>query len=191
MADTEKIVKKLNEGRVGIFPTDTAYGMGCRMNDIDAVKRVFVLRKRPDEKALIVLVSSIEMAERYVEIPKNVREGLVDKYWPGGLSIILKCRLDMVPGIVRANGETLAVRFPDKKDLVEIIEKVGVPIVAPSANYSGEKTPFSLFDVDLDLCSKVDFVASGMCTIKGVSTIIDTTVAPWKIVRQGVVRIEI
>lgn len=185
------IIEKLKKGEVGIFPTDTAFGIGCRMDQEDSVKRVYQLRNRPTEKALLALVSSFIMAEKYVVIPDEVKIKLIDRYWPGGLTIILKCKEEEVPSTVRANGRTLAVRFPDHPVLSHIIEKVGVPIVAPSANFSGFPTPFSFDEVDRKLLSQVDFVLIGMCTIKGVSTIVDTTVEPWKIVRDGVVKLEL
>lgn len=187
--EIKKVVESFKNGKVGIFPTDTAFGIGCRMDDEKAVKRVYKSRNRPEEKALLVLVPSVQMAEKYVFINDEVREELIAKYWPGGLTLILRCNREIVPGIVRANGGTLAVRMPGHEVIRSIIENVGVPIVAPSANFSGEKTPTALLDVDKKLQSMVDFVMSGVCTMNGVSTIIDCTKKPWKIVRQGVVRI--
>lgn len=189
MNNFEEIVKGLKEGKIGIFPTDTAYGIGCRMDNASAVERVFAIRKRPLEKAVLVLVSSVEMAEQYVNIPPEVRAKLVDAHWPGGLTIILNCDTDKVPAIVRSEGTTLAIRLPDHPALVKIIESLGVPLIAPSANFSTEKTPLSFEEVDENLKSQVDFVMTGVCTIKGVSTIVDATVNPWKIVRQGVVNV--
>jgi L-threonylcarbamoyladenylate synthase len=185
----EKAIEVLKNGGIVIFPTDTAFGIGCRIDNEDAIKKVYSLRNRPSEKALIALVASIEMAKEYVEIPSDVKEKLVDKFWPGGLTIILKCKKDKVPGVLRAEGETLAVRFPDHKELCKIINEVGVPIAAPSANYHSMPTPFELSEVDPTLQEKVDFVLEGVCTMRGVSTIVDTTVVPWKIVRDGVVRL--
>lgn len=184
--EVEKAIKYLKNGKIGIFPTDTAFGIGCRMDDEEAVRRVYKIRNRPEEKALLVLVSSLQMAEEYVFIGDEVREKLINKYWPGGLTLILRCNEEIVPGIVRAGGETLAVRMPGHEVLRNIIEKVGVPIVAPSANFSGYPTPLKLSEVDKKLQNMVDFVLSGVCTMKGVSTIIDCAKKPWITVRQGV-----
>lgn len=184
-------IDSLKAGKVGVFPTDTAYGIGCRMDDVAAVKRVYALRNRPAEKALLVLVSSIAMAMEYVTIPQKVRDELIDRYWPGGLTIILRCKTDKVPAVVRANGMTLALRMPDHKALREIIDRVGVPIVAPSANFSGAPTPFDFSDIDTNLLSHVDFIVHGMCTIRGVSTIIDCAYNEWRIIRDGVIDLKI
>ena len=151
MDNVKNAIESLKSGKVGIFPTDTAFGIGCRMDDEKTVKRVYALRNRPAEKALLVLVSSIEMAERYVEIPENVKKKLIDRYWPGGLTIILKSKKEKVLQIVSAGGGTLAVRFPNNKVLCSIIDEVGVPIVAPSANLSGRPTPLKLSEVDKNL----------------------------------------
>ena len=189
LMNNDDAIQNFTEGKVGIFPTDTAYGIGCRIDDAAAVERIYKIRSRPEEKALLALVSSVKMAKQYVEISHELEEKLIDKYWPGGLTIILNCNEEKIPSVVRANGSTLAVRWPDHKELCKIIEAVGVPIVAPSANLSGGETPLDLFEVDKALIDSVDFSISGVCTIRGVSTIIDTTVTPWKIIREGVVEI--
>lgn len=190
ITDPIKASEELKNRKVGIFPTDTAFGIGCRMDDEDAIKRVYELRRRPFEKALIVLVDSIITVEKYCEIPDGAWD-LMKKYWPGGLTIILPCKTNLVLPTVRANGNTLAVRFPKHSLILDIIKGVGVPIVAPSANRSGGETPLSLEDVDKTLLEDVDFVFGGVCTIKGVSTIIDATIEPFKIVRQGVVNVDL
>lgn len=187
----EKVVKSFKTGKVGIFPTDTAYGIGCRINNEDAIKRLFKIRKRSENKPLIALVSSVEMAQKYVFINDEVRKKLMSKYWPGGLTIIFKTKPGKVSNSVTSGTDTLAIRFPNHKQLCSIIKKVGVPIVAPSANFSGEPTPLNRSEVDEKLIKKVDFILSGVCTIKGVSTIVDSTVSPWEIVRQGAVEISV
>jgi L-threonylcarbamoyladenylate synthase len=187
----EEVIERLRQGKVGIFPTDTVYGIGCRMDNKDAVKKVYLIRNRPAEKSLLVLVSSLEMAKEYVDIGSEVEEKLISKFWPGGLTIIFNSKKDKVLPIVNAGGNTLAVRLPNHQVLQKIIEGVGVPLVAPSANFSGGDTPFTFSDVDPHLMQKVDFVLNGMCTMEGTSTIIDTTVKPWKIVRQGVVEVNV
>lgn len=176
----------IREGRVGIFPTDTAFGIGCRIDDENAVARVYRIRRRPSEKAVLALVGSLAMAENYVQLTKEAHN-IIARYWPGGLTVILKCRPSKVPLNVRANGDTLAVRMPNHTDILRLINEVGVPIIAPSANFSGEKTPLTFEEVSKQLINEVDFVLTGMCTIKGVSTIIDATHEPVTVVRKGVV----
>lgn len=190
--NNKDVIDKFKKGKIGIFPTDTAFGIGCRMDNEESVEKVFQIRNRPKEKAVLVLVSSIEMVKKYLdEIPQEVLDNILNKYWPGGVTVILKCKKEKVPSIVRSGGDTLAIRLPLHKEIVSIIEGVGVPIVAPSANISGVDTPYELKDVKENLKNKVDFVLSGVCTMKGVSTIIDCTNKEWKIIRQGVVKVDL
>ena len=187
----EKAVRIIKRGGIVIFPTDTAFGIGCRIDDDMAVKKIFAIKKRSTDNALLVLVDSTEMAEKYVEIPGDVREKLINKYWPGGLTIFLPCKQNMVPPLVRANSKVLAVRWPNHKEIEEVIKAVGVPIIATSANISGEPTPYSLDEVDKILCNHVDYIMKGDCTYKKESTIIDTTVSPWEIIREGAVKLNL
>lgn len=182
----EQAVSLLKEGKVGIFPTDTAFGIGCRIDDVDALKRVYAIRNRPKEKALLALVGSFEMAGQYVVFDENAKS-IADKFWPGALTIVLNCNTEKVPSIVRAEGKTLAVRMPDHEEILQVIEKVGVPIVAPSANFSGEATPFTLEMVSQQLIDQVDFVLTGMCKMNKVSTIVDGTTQPATLVREGAI----
>jgi len=187
----EQAVKILNNGGIIIFPTDTAFGIGCRSDNETAVCRLFRIRKRPEIKPTPVLVSSIEMAQKYLlPVPDAVKTKLIKKYWPGALTLILRCVEKKVPGLVRGGGDTLGVRMPDHVIALSLINGVRVPILGPSANFHGGKTPFTLDDLDKDLVNQVDYVVKGECGVKQVSTIIDCTREPWQILREGAIRIE-
>lgn len=187
--EVKKVIEVFKNGGIVIFPTDTSIGIGCRIDIVDSVKRVFDIKKRDYNKPLMALVDSVQMAEKYVSIPKNVREEILNKYWPGGLTVFFKCNLERVPSIVHSGTKTLAVRLPAHDEIRNIIKEVGVPIIATSANFSGSSTPYSLPEVDKELLSKADFVLNGECTFKKQSTIIDCTVTPWKVIREGAVKI--
>ena len=186
----QEAVRVFKNGGIVIFPTDTAIGIGCRISNQDAVERLFRIRRRPKTKAVPVLFSSIDMVRKYIkEIPQDV-EKLMKKYWPGALTIILRCNKVTVPSLVRGGGETLGVRIPNNKIIKTIIAKVGAPILGPSANFSGGKTPYSFKELDKKLVNLVDFVVMRETSGGGMaSTVIDCTVEPWKIIRQGAVRI--
>lgn len=183
-------IEIFKNGGIVIFPTDTAIGIGCRIDNPNAVERLFKIRRRPKTKAAPVLFSSIDMVREYIkEIPQDV-EKLMKKYWPGALTIILCCNKLTVPSLVRGGGETLGVRIPNNKIIKTIIAKVGAPILGPSANFSGGKTPYSLKELDKKLVNLVDFVVSGETSGEEMaSTVIDCTVEPWKIVREGATKI--
>jgi L-threonylcarbamoyladenylate synthase len=188
---TKKAIDMFNNGGIVIFPTDTAIGIGCRIDKDKAIKRLFEIRRRPKDKSLIVLVSSVEMAQKYLlPIPEDVKLKLINRFWPGELTIILQSRIGKVPSLVRGGKNTLGVRFPNNKMLAELIEQIGVPIVAPSANFSTEATPFRFEELNPELVKLSDYVLKGDVSLKkNVSTIINCTVAPWKIIREGAVKI--
>lgn len=190
MDNTKKAVDILNKGGIIIFPTDTAFGIGCRIDNENAIQKLFEIRKRPSSQATPVLVSSLEMAKKYVEeIPEDVIDKLIKPYWPGALTIVLKSRIDLVPKLVRGGGENIGIRMPKNDLILDIIEKVGVPILGPSANFHGENTPYEYKDLNKELASMVDFVLTGECAIKKPSTVIDCSVNPWQIIRIGAINI--
>lgn len=187
----QKAIEVLKSGGIVIFPTDTAFGIGCRIDDEKAVERLFKLRKRPQNHAMSALVSSLEMAQDYIEpIPQEVIGQLIKRYWPGALTIILRSKLG-VSQVVTGGGETLGVRMPNHQDILEIIKGVGVPILGPSANFHGEKTPYLFEDLDSELVKLVDYVFPGECTIKQSSTVIDCSQNPWKVVREGAIKLQV
>lgn len=187
--EINKAVDVLNSGGIVIFPTDTAYGIGCRIDNEEAIERLFKIRRRPHDKAVPVLVSSVQMAREYVlEIPQEVEENLIKKYWPGALTIVLPAKIEKIPGLVRGGKDTIGIRMPNSEVALSIIKKVGVPILAPSANFHGEKTAFDFQDLDVELIKLVDLVIKGEMNSQGIaSTVIDCSVVPWNILREGAV----
>jgi len=202
---TEQIlsaIKILNEGGIVIFPTDTAFGIGCRIDNEETIKKLFQIRKRPETQATPVLIANEKMAQDYLEIiPEDVKEKLIDKYWPGALTIVLPCQINKVPSLVRGGENNLGVRMPNHETTLEIIKGVGVPILGPSANFHGEKTPYVFEDLNPELVKLVDLVVPGKCSVKQparlasenvagrASTVVDCSVKPWKILRQGIINI--
>lgn len=184
-----KAIKILKKGGVGIFPTETAYGIGCRLDDQAAVQRLIKIRGRAKNKPFLVLVSSHGMARQYWQkLPPDV-EKLAKKYWPGPLTIVFFCQKDKVPVEVRANGKTLAIRLPDYEITRQLIAGVGKPLLAPSANLAGETAPFRLNEINPKLLKAVDFVLNFPCgRYKQVSTVIDCSQKPWQTLRKGAIK---
>lgn len=187
----QEAIRVFKNGGIVIFPTDTVIGIGCRIDDEKAVERLFKIRRRPKNKPLLALVDSVEMAQNYLlPISQEVQDKLIKPYWPGKLTIILQSRIDRVLSLVRGGTDTLGIRFPNNKILLELIRGVGVPIVAPSANFSGENAPFAFKELNPELVELADYVLNvELSREKNVSTIIDCTVTPWKIIRQGAAKI--
>jgi L-threonylcarbamoyladenylate synthase len=181
----------IKSGGIVIYPTDTAFGIGCRIDNEESIKRLFEARKRPETQAVPVLFDSIARVEQYVEnISEEVRDKLLGKHWPGALTVIFKAKAEKVPPLVRGGGETIGARIPDHETIQKLIELSDVPILGPSANFHGESTPFKYEDLDPELIKMVDFVLEGNTKGQAASTVIDTTVLPWKIIREGAVKID-
>ena len=186
----EEAIKIIKQGGIVIYPTDTAFGIGCRVDNEKAVERLFNLRKRPPQQATPVLFDSQDRVKEYV-LPyhQNVEE-LMAKYWPGALTVVLECRVEKIPSIVRGGGKTLGVRIPDHPVVWELVRGADVPILGPSANFHNEATPYSFSALDKKLLKLADYYLEGKTKgIQLASTVIDASVHPWKIIRQGAVKI--
>lgn len=183
-------INVLNEGGIVIFPTDTAFGIGCRMDREKSVKKLFSLRRRPLFQATPVLVDSIDMAKNYLVSPlSNIVRQMMENYWPGGLTIVERSQKDKVTPLVRGNGENLGVRMPDHKTPLTLIGGIGVPLLGPSANFHGKPTPYLLKEIDPELIKLTDMLLEGECGNNTVSTVVDCTVHPFRVVRSGAVKL--
>lgn len=188
----QKAIEVLNQGGIIIFPTDTAFGIGCRMDNVNSIKRLFKIRNRPINQATPVLVNGLDMALPYLkDISQEVIEKLINVYWPGALTIVLNCKKDKVPELARGGGDNLGVRMPDSEIALKIITKLNIPILGPSANFHNDKTPYELKDLDKSLVKLVDYVVEGECKLKMASTVIDCTKNPWQVLRKGAVEVNI
>lgn len=186
-----KAVKVLKNGGIVIFPTDTTFVIGCRMDKEQVVERLFRIRKRPITQATPVLVNSIQMAQSYLSsIPEVVIDKLIKPYWPGALTVVLACKKEKVPSLVRGGGENLGVRMPKHPAVLELIKGVGVPILGPSANFHGERTPYKFEDLDKELIRLCDYVVKAhVGSVGKSSTVIECSKRPWKVLRKGAIKL--
>jgi L-threonylcarbamoyladenylate synthase len=186
MKDAGEIVRN---GGIIIFPTDTAFGIGCRIDNRAAVDRLFEIRRRPPGQAMPVLVGNIEMALTYYLDPSDVVRRLMKDYWPGALTIVAPCNKNYIDSPIRGGGKNVGLRMPNHPAILRIIEEVGVPVLGPSANFHGDPTPYSIADLNPELVKLVDYVVPGECTLRRASTVVDCSVDPYKILRQGAVQL--
>ncbi len=186
--DIKHAISVLKDGGIIIFPTDTAYGIGCRIDDYDAIQRLYKIRSRPSTQASPVLASSLVMLKPFIKpLSEEVINTLIKPYWAGALTLIVRCNTKNVISYVRGGSDTLGVRVPNHLTTLEIINGIGVPIIGTSANLRGGRTPFSMKDLDYSLVRQVDYVVPGKCYKKQASTVIDVTQKPWKILREGAI----
>lgn len=181
------LVGALAAGAVAVMPTDTVYGLCCRADDARAIKRIYRLKKRTDPK-LPLLVSSMAMAKRYVRISKH-NEALLRNTWPAALTAILPSKKQL-PYILEGGTDTLSMRIPVDDRLRAVIRRLGVPLVATSANIAGEPTVETEEQLRAQFKRLPDvFVDGGKPRSKQPSTLVDLTGEEAKVLRQGAVRI--
>lgn len=189
----EEIGKLLKEGKLIIYPTDTVYGVGGIMESEDAIRGVYSAKQRNFSSPLIVLVSDPTKIDKiaYIEAYNREKiEKLIKKFWPGGLTIILK-KKPCVPDIMTANGDTVGVRMPNLQTSLDIIQSVGGLFPTTSANISGEATPRSFEELSEVFKQRVDILVDGGKSPVGVaSTIIDMSEKTPKIIRVGAISIK-
>lgn len=155
------------------------------MDKPGAVDRLFGIRKRPRALATPVLIDSIDMALAYFLDPSDIVRRLMKEYWPGGLTIIDRCNKNLIYSPIRGGGKNIGLRMPNHQTILEIIKGIGVPILGPSANFHGKPTPYSVADLDPELIKLIDYIVPGECTVKQASTVVDCSVDPYRILRQG------
>jgi L-threonylcarbamoyladenylate synthase len=179
----------IRTGGLVVFPTETVYGLGANALDSEAVKGIFKAKGRPQDNPLIVHVADMNI-EDYVEDVPEAAKHMMESFWPGPLTIILKKSLK-IPYETSAGLETVGIRMPDNKIALELIKSSGVPIAAPSANISGRPSPTELSRCVEDLEGRVNYIIGGDRSKVGLeSTIIDCTVEPPCILRPGGVTLE-
>ena len=177
-------VQLLRDGGVVAFPTDTVYGVGVDPFQSEAVRRLYRIKGRPEDKPIAILVGSIEDVARVAQTPSRTFSRLADRFWPGGLTLIVETR--ELPPEITAGGSTVGVRMPDHPLTLELLRGFGGPIATTSANRSGENPATSAEEVGAQLGDHVNLIVDGGDTItKVASTVLDLSVSPPKVLRHG------
>ena len=185
MEETEQAASMLRKGGLVAVPTETVYGIAASAEDGVAVQMIYDLKDRDYDKPVSVLVTGMDMVEKYCQNIPPVAYRLAEKYWPGPLTMILEDK-EVVPAMVTADTGTLGVRCPDHPLTLAIIEKAGVPLAAPSANPSGDEPAKTAQEVLDYFNRKIEgVVGGGPCAMGVASTILDLTEEEPKVLREG------
>ncbi|MEQ9096436.1 MAG: L-threonylcarbamoyladenylate synthase [Phycisphaerales bacterium] len=177
----------LRAGGLVAMPTETVYGLAAIARDPKAVARVFEAKGRPATNPLIVHACTLDMARQCCAAWPAAADALARKFWPGPLTLVLP-RAAWVPDIVTAGGPTVAVRVPRHPVALALIEAVGEPLVAPSANPSGYVSPTTpehvrgVFDASL-----VVVLDGGPCEVGLESTVVQVDDDTVRVLRPGVI----
>lgn len=191
MSTIQQAADLLRQGQLVVFPTETVYGLGADATNDKAVAGIYALKGRPTFNPLIAHVTGFEMASRYVEITPLAQK-LMETFWPGPLTLVLKRRKDCPISLLASAGlDTLAVRCPKNKIAQNLIRAADLPIVAPSANTSGQISPTTAFHVKNDFKENCPLILDGgACPVGVESTILLATQMPPVLLRYGGLAIE-
>jgi len=180
----------IKKGEVAAFPTETVYGIGANAYDEKAVRKIFKAKGRPADNPLIVHIArKKDISVLAKEITPSAKK-IISEFFPGPVTVILK-KNEIVPDVVTAGLDTIAIRMPSSKIARELIKFSGVPIAAPSANLSGSPSPTNFIHVLRDMRNKIPCVLVGPAARYGLeSTVIDCTGKYPVILRPGSVTLE-
>lgn len=183
-------IELLKGGSLVAFPTDTVYGVAAHAFLPHAVARLYAAKERPRERAIPLLLSKVEDLPLVARDIPPLAWPLIERFWPGGLTLVL-FRQATVPEIVSAGGETVAVRVPNHRLALALIEGTGAPLATSSANLSGRPEPVTADQVLQQLGSRIDLILDGGPSPGGVpSTVVDLTLSPPSVLRKGAISVE-
>jgi L-threonylcarbamoyladenylate synthase len=183
--DVKRAAWALGEGGLVAFATETVYGLGANALDAQAVARIFTVKGRPQFDPLIVHVADPQWLERLVTAVPDVARRLIDRFWPGPLTLVLPKR-PIVPDLVTAGLSTVGIRMPAHPLALELIELADKPVAAPSANLFGHVSPTTAQHVADQLHERVDYILDGgPCSVGLESTVLDLSGAVPTLLRPG------
>ncbi len=177
----------IRSGGIVIFPTETVYGIGANGLDEKAVDKLYKVKNRPLNKPISLLVSNMEMIEKITKNISNKEYKLMNKFFPGPFTIILK-KKNIIPDIVTSGGDTVGIRMPSGEIARKLVEYANVPIATPSANISGKPSGTNIDSIIRDFEGKVDYIIDGGESKIGIaSTIVQVVNEEIHILREGII----
>ena len=185
LAVLKKAANILREDGLVSFPTETVYGLGANALREEAVKKIYLAKGRPSDNPLIVHIADKGDIYKFSEnVPKEAIS-LIEKFWPGALTIILK-KKNIIPNITSGGLDNVALRMPNNHIALNLIKECGFPLAAPSANTSTKPSPTLASHVYKDLNGKIDMIIDGgKCNFGIESTVVEINDNNVNILRPG------
>jgi L-threonylcarbamoyladenylate synthase len=177
----------IKNGGVISFPTRYLYGLGADAFNADAVDRIFKIKQRPYNKPLLVLVDKQKDLTRLVRNVPSVATHIMERFWPGEVTIVFEAK-DSLPENLTGGTDRIGVRMPEHPVALALTNSVKGPITATSANITGQDGCSRIQDLEPLIADKLDLILDAGPLKGGIgSTVIDVTVDPPKILREGAV----
>ena len=185
----DRVVQSLNYGSVAALPTDTFYGLAVDPVNLRAVDRIYEIKTRARHKPLSLLVSDVTQAYGLARQVDSAFDRLAERFWPGPLTIVVKAGARL-PLRVTANTGNVALRVPDAPIARAVVEKLGLPITATSANLRGMPECTDAHFVRAQLAEQIPLIVDGGPTPHNKpTTIVDLSLGGnhWMILREGAI----
>jgi L-threonylcarbamoyladenylate synthase len=187
MVGLEEATQVIRSGGVVAFPTESFYGLGVNLTDERALQRLFVVKKRRSEKPILILIPSVTVLGQYVGHVSEIAHRLINRYWPGGLTLVFEASQGISPLLTAGTGK-IGVRLSGHPIARALTQALGLPITGTSANISGGPPCVNAREVLETLGEDVDLILDGGKTKGGKgSTVLDVTVKPPVIMREGMI----
>lgn len=182
-------IETLNNGGIVAFPTDTVYGLGADASSHDAILRIYEAKRRPRRLALPLLLADVSQIPSVARDIPEIAWLLAKHFLPGGLTLVLY-KSPSVSSLITGGSDKIAVRVPAHPIPIALLEGLGGPITGTSANLTGRPSLLTTREVNNQLGDRVDFIIDGECPGGVVSTVIDITTDPIRILREGAISSE-
>jgi len=174
----EEAVHVMRRGGLVIFPTDTVYGLGASIRFPKTIRKIYRIKKRSSKKPLVFLIGFKKDVRKFTDRLSDEAKKLIRDFWPGPLTLVFTSK----------KYKTVALRMPDHKIALGLIRGSG-PLAATSANLSGRKENVRLKGIENQLLKEVDLgIDGGKAPLGKVSTVLDVTRYPFKVVREGCIK---
>lgn len=162
--EMDEVIECLQAGGVAAFPTDTVYGLGVIYDDEKALERLKEAKGRPENKPIPLMISNLKQIESVAVVTEKAKK-LIQKFMPGAFTIILKKR-ENVPAYVTNGFDTIGIRMPDDDFILELMNRIGKPMLVTSANMSGMPTGTTFMEVIEQLEGRIDMVVKGCAAVR-------------------------
>jgi len=176
----------VRSGGLIVYPTETLYGIGADVTNASAVGRINTVKQRPDTKPILMIVNTAEMMLPYIENISPVARVLMERFWPGPLTLVFKASAQAPAGMTRESG-TVGIRIPSSNICLGLLTLLGVPLTSTSANRAGEAPARTVGEIQQQLEGVDFFLDAGELPESQPSTVVDVSGAIPRVLRSGAI----
>jgi L-threonylcarbamoyladenylate synthase len=184
----DEVVNAFNEGKIIALPTETVFGLGVIYDSYEAYNNMIIAKNRPLNKAFPLVIGSLSQLDE-VAIINEKQLRVIKHFFPGPLTVVVKKKPELA-GYISANQETIAIRMPDDKFILDVLHKLNKPILLTSANKSGENPALNHVQAFEIFKDSIDLIVEGECKYNIASTIVSLVNDEPLILREGVIKLE-